>query len=166
MPETRAIPSVESTPRSTAKRGLTFQRYFSKPGVHPFDEVEWELRNAVISNEKGEKIFEQKDVEIPKFWSMTATNVVVSKYFHGPMGTPQRERSVKQIIERVARAYYNWGLKDGYFASTDDAQIFYEELCFLLVNQYMAFNSPVWFNVGVEETRNARHASSTPSRIR
>ncbi len=136
---------------STTKRGLTFQRYFTKPGVHPFDEVEWELRTAVISNEKGEKIFEQKDVEIPKSWSMTATNVVVSKYFHGQINTPARERSVKQLVERVARAYYNWGLQGGYFATEDDALVFYNELVYLLVNQHMAFNSPVWFNVGVEE---------------
>jgi ribonucleoside-diphosphate reductase alpha chain len=133
-------------------RGLKFQRYFSKPGVHPFDEIEWELRTATISNEKGEKIFEQKDVEFPKSWSMTATNVVASKYFHGTLGTPERERSVKQLIERVARTYYRWGLKQGYFASQEDADIFYDELVFLLVNQYMSFNSPVWFNVGVEET--------------
>ncbi|HXG39051.1 MAG TPA: vitamin B12-dependent ribonucleotide reductase [Bacteroidota bacterium] len=133
-------------------RGLKFQRYFTKPGVHPFDEIEWELRTATISNEKGEKIFEQKDVEFPKSWSMTATNVVASKYFHGTLGTPERERSVKQLIERVARTYYRWGLKQNYFASQEDADIFYDELVFLLVNQYMSFNSPVWFNVGVEET--------------
>lgn len=136
-------------------RGLKFQRYFSKSsasGGHPFDEIEWELRTATIFNEKGEKIFEQKDVEFPKSWSMTATNVVASKYFHGTLGTPERERSVKQLIERVARTYYRWGLKQGYFASQEDAGIFYDELVFLLVNQYMSFNSPVWFNVGVEET--------------
>ena len=133
------------------KRGLTFQRYFSRPGVHPFDEVEWELRNAVIANERGQKVFEQKDVEIPKSWSMTATNVVVSKYFHGQINTPNRERSVKQLIERVARSYHTWGLSCGYFASREDADVFYDELVYLLVNQHMAFNSPVWFNVGVEE---------------
>ena len=136
---------------SGERSGLTFQRYFTKPGVHPFDEVEWELRTAVISNEKGEKIFEQKDVEIPKSWSMTATNVVVSKYFHGQLGTPERERSVRQLIKRVAWTYFKWGQKGGYFATPEDADIFYHELCFLLVNQFMAFNSPVWFNVGVEE---------------
>ncbi len=132
-------------------RGLKFQRYFSRPGVHPFDEVEWELRTAVISNEKGEKIFEQKDVEIPKSWSMTATNVVVSKYFHGKLGAPEREHSVKQLIERVARTISTWGLKNGYFASEEDADVFYNELTHLLVNQHMSFNSPVWFNVGNEE---------------
>ena len=142
---------TEQTPSQSDKRGLTFQRYFSKPGVHPFDEVEWESRNAVIANERGQKVFEQKDVEIPKSWSMTATNVVVSKYFHGQLGTPQRERSVKQLIERVARSYHTWGLACGYFASREDADVFYDELVCLLVNQHMAFNSPVWFNVGVEE---------------
>ncbi|HEX9829363.1 MAG TPA: vitamin B12-dependent ribonucleotide reductase, partial [Bacteroidota bacterium] len=136
---------------TTTRRGLKFQRFFTKPGVHPFDEIEWELRTAVISNEKGEKIFEQKDVEFPKSWSMTATNVVTSKYFHGPLGSPERERSVKQLVERVALSYLKWGLKDGYFAGEEDAGIFYDELVFLLVNQYMAFNSPVWFNVGVED---------------
>jgi ribonucleoside-diphosphate reductase alpha chain len=135
----------------STRRGLTFQRYFTKPGIHPFDEIEWELRTATISNEKGEKIFEQKDVEFPKSWSMTATNVVASKYFHGTLGTPERERSVKQLVQRVARTYHAWGLKGGYFATREDADIFYDELVFLLVNQYMAFNSPVWFNVGVEE---------------
>ena len=142
---------VEGADRSSDVHGLKFQRYFSKPGVHPFDEIEWELRTAVISNEKGEKIFEQKDVEIPKPWSMTATNVVVSKYFHGKLGAPDREYSVKQLIERVSRSIYNWGLKDGYFASKEDGDIFYNELTYLLVNQQMSFNSPVWFNVGNEE---------------
>ncbi len=153
--ETTQLGVAESTSghadQSTQRRGLTFQRYFTKPGVHPFDEIEWELRTATISNEKGEKIFEQRDVEFPKSWSMTATNVVASKYFHGTLGTPERERSVRQLVERVARTYYNWGITGGYFATREDADIFYLELVYLLVNQYMAFNSPVWFNVGVEE---------------
>ncbi|MGA3244155.1 MAG: vitamin B12-dependent ribonucleotide reductase [Bacteroidota bacterium] len=154
MLEKATIPTpveAERAEQSNDVRGLKFQRYFSKPGVHPFDEVEWELRTAVISNEKGEKIFEQKDVEIPKSWSMTATNVVVSKYFHGKLGSPDRERSVKQLIERVARTISNWGTKGGYFASQEDADIFYNELTYMLVNQLMSFNSPVWFNVGNEE---------------
>ncbi len=137
--------------KSSDVHGLKFQRYFTKPGTHAFDLVEWELRTALISNEKGEKVFEQKDVEIPKMWSMTATNVVVSKYFYGKLGSPERETSVRQLIERVAHSIYQWGLKDGYFASQEDADTFYHELCFLLVNQYMSFNSPVWFNVGNEE---------------
>ncbi|MBM4170102.1 MAG: vitamin B12-dependent ribonucleotide reductase [Ignavibacteria bacterium] len=130
---------------------LKFERYFSKSDRHPFDSVEWELRTATISNESGEKIFEQRDVEVPKPWSMTATNVVVSKYFHGTLGTPERETSVRQVIDRVARTMRDWGIKDGYFATTEDAEIFYHELLYLLVHQYMSFNSPVWFNVGIEE---------------
>jgi ribonucleoside-diphosphate reductase alpha chain len=146
------VATAQSTSRTdTGVRGLTFQRYFTREGVHPFDEIEWELRTAVISNEKGEKIFEQKDVEIPKSWSMTATNVVVSKYFHGQLGTPEREQSVRQIVDRVAKTTVNWGKTMKYFASEKDAEVFYHELCYILVNQYMAFNSPVWFNVGIEE---------------
>ncbi len=142
---------VSSRSQKKGKQGLHFQRYFTKAGVHPFDEIEWELRTATISNDRGEKIFEQKDVEVPKSWSVTATNIVVSKYFYGSLGTPQRETSVRQLIDRVARTYYTWGLRDGYFASEEDANIFYYELLYLLVHQYMSFNSPVWFNVGVEE---------------
>ncbi|MFA6541587.1 MAG: vitamin B12-dependent ribonucleotide reductase [Bacteroidota bacterium] len=136
---------------SGEQHGLKFRRYFTREGIHPFDEIEWELRTALISNEKGEKIFEQKDVEIPKSWSMTATNVVVSKYFHGHIGTPDRETSVRQLVDRVATSTVHWGRKQQYFATEEDATIFYHELVFLLVNQYMAFNSPVWFNVGIEE---------------
>ena len=154
MPEkARTTTPVEAAraEKSTDVSGLKFQRYFTRPGIHPFDQIEWELRTALISNEKGEKIFEQKDVEVPKFWSMTATNVVVSKYFYGKLGSPERETSVRQLIERVARTISRWGLKDGYFANQEDADTFYHELCFLLVNQHMSFNSPVWFNVGNEE---------------
>lgn len=133
------------------KKGLKFERHFTKAGVHPFDEIEWEQRTALISNEKGEKVFEQKNVEIPKFWSMTATNVVVSKYFHGKIGTPKRESSVRQLVDRVARAATKWGREGNYFATDEDERTFYDELSYLMVNQYMAFNSPVWFNVGIEE---------------
>ncbi len=142
--------SASVADKSRAK-GLKFNRFFTKPGVHPFDEIVWERRDAVITNEKGEVVFEQKDVEVPASWSMLATNIVVSKYFHGQIGTPEREYSVKQLIERVARTITNWGIKDGYFASDEDADVFYNELVYLLVNQYASFNSPVWFNVGVEE---------------
>ena len=151
MSETKVATAQPASRVETGRRGLTFRRYFTREGIHPFDEIEWELRTAVISNEKGEKIFEQKDVEIPKSWSMTATNVVVSKYFHGQLGTPGRERSVRQIVDRVAKTTVNWGKTMKYFASENDAEIFYSELCYILVNQYMAFNSPVWFNVGIEE---------------
>ncbi|HUN65646.1 MAG TPA: vitamin B12-dependent ribonucleotide reductase [Bacteroidota bacterium] len=133
------------------RRGISVRRHFTKPGRHPFDEIEWELRSAVISNEKGEPIFQQHNVEVPKTWSMTATNVVVSKYFHGKLDSPERETSVRQLVDRVAKTITDWGRKGGYFATEIDAETFYAELTFLLVNQYMAFNSPVWFNVGIEE---------------
>ncbi len=142
------LPSEDQT--ATPHCGLTMKRYFTRPGVHPYNEVEWEKRSAVISGEKGETVFEQLDVEIPKPWSQLATNVVVSKYFRGQLGTPQREQSVKQLIGRVVDTVTNWGRKDGYFTTEDDASIFSEELTHLLVQQKLAFNSPVWFNVGVE----------------
>ncbi len=151
MSDTKVAVKETATSRKTGTQGLTFGRFFTKQGIHPFDEIEWEMRTAVITNEKGEKIFEQKNVEIPKSWSMTATNVVVSKYFHGLIGTPDRETSVRQIVDRVAKSTVAWGRKQKYFATEQDADIFYSELCFILVNQYMAFNSPVWFNVGIEE---------------
>lgn len=144
-------PNILRTEPKEKKHGLTFRRYYTKPGIHPFDTIDWELRTAVITNEKGETIFEQKNVEVPKSWSITATNVVVSKYFHGKLGTPQRETSVKQLIDRVALTITTWGKEGGYFTSSDDAETFYAELTYLLVNQYLSFNSPVWFNVGIEE---------------
>ncbi len=130
---------------------MRFEKYFSKLNVHPFDEINWEIRDAIITNEQGEVIFKQGDVEIPEVWSQLATNVVVSKYFHGRLGTKDRESSVKQLIHRVSRTIADWGIKDHYFASKKDGEIFYRELTSLLVNQYAAFNSPVWFNVGIEE---------------
>ncbi len=133
------------------KNGLQFERYFTREGLHPFEEIEWESRDAVITNEKGQAVFEQKGVEVPKFWSMLATNVVVSKYFRGPLGTPERERSVKQLVTRVAKTISDWARKQNYFDSEQDAIIFEDELTHLLVYQKMAFNSPVWFNVGIEK---------------
>ena len=133
-----------------ASKGLTIPRRWTRPTVNPYDEIAWELRAATITNEKGEVVFEQKDIEMPGFWSQLATNVVVSKYFRGALGTPQRERSVKQLIGRVANTISDWGIKDDYFATTEDAESFRAELTHLLVNQYAAFNSPVWFNVGIE----------------
>jgi len=130
---------------------MPWKRYFTKPGVAAFDEVEWETRAASITNEKGEVVFEQRDVEIPRGWSQVATNVVVSKYFRGGLGTPERERSVKQLIGRVARTIHQWGVAGGYFTTPESADIFREELTHLLVHQKAAFNSPVWFNVGIEE---------------
>jgi ribonucleoside-diphosphate reductase alpha chain len=131
--------------------GLEFPRYFTLPGVDPFDEVEWETRAAVIGNEKGKVVFEQRDVEIPKFWSQQATNIVVSKYFRGQIGTPERESSVKQLIGRVVDTITGWAREQKYFASEDTLQSFSAELKHLLVYQKAAFNSPVWFNCGFEK---------------
>ena len=140
-----------SSNKSTEKVGLVFKRYFTRAGHNPFDEVEWELRDATIKGAGGEVYFEQKGVEFPAKWSQTATNVVVQKYFRGTLGTPEREYSVRQMISRVAYTIHDWGVKDGYFHSAEDAMSFREELVHLLVNQKMAFNSPVWFNLGVED---------------
>jgi len=130
--------------------GLTFERFFTRQGVDPFDTVEWERRDAVISGADGKVFFEQRGVEFPKTWSQTATNVVVQKYFRGTLGTPAREDSVRAMIGRVADTIYGWGKADGYFKSEADAWAFRDELVHLLLHQKMAFNSPVWFNVGVE----------------
>jgi ribonucleoside-diphosphate reductase alpha chain len=133
--------------------GLRVDRRFTKAGIHPFDEVTWEKRSATIANEKGETVFEQKDCEVPSFWSQMATNVVVSKYFRGAQGTPRRETSVKQVISRVADTIAQWGRAGGYFASEADAQAFQDELIHLILHQKMSFNSPVWFNLGVTGSR-------------
>jgi len=146
--QVRAKKSVEKTPSTP---GLEFSRYFTLPGVDPFDEVEWEIRSAVIGNEKGKVVFEQRDVEIPKFWSQQATNIVVSKYFRGQMGAPERERSVKQLIGRVVDTITGWARAQHYFASEDALMAFSHELKHLLVYQKAAFNSPVWFNCGFEK---------------
>ncbi|HEY6377654.1 MAG TPA: vitamin B12-dependent ribonucleotide reductase [Candidatus Dormibacteraeota bacterium] len=134
-------------------RGLHVERRFTHAGVHPFDEVQWERRSAIISNEKGEVVFEQNNCEIPAAWSQMATNVVVSKYFRGPLDTPRRETSVKQVIGRVCDTIANWGREGSYFATEADAQAFQDELTWLVLHQRMAFNSPVWFNIGVPGTR-------------
>src|SRR6478735_3440584 len=131
--------------------GLEFERYFSKDGLDPFDEVDWELRSALIANERGELVFEQRDVEFPKAWSQQATNIVVSKYFRGQIGTPERERSVKQLIGRVVDTITKWAREEEYFASEDDLLAFSDELKHLLVYQKGSFNSPVWFNCGFEK---------------
>jgi ribonucleoside-diphosphate reductase alpha chain len=131
---------------------LAFRRHFTKEGLHPFDEVEWEIRDAVIPNFKeGGNAFEQRGVEFPKTWSQNATNIVAQKYFRGQLDSPDRENSVRQMIGRVVDTITGWGLKDGYFASDADAKVFADELTHLLVTQKAAFNSPVWFNVGHEE---------------
>ncbi|MEO7663953.1 MAG: hypothetical protein ABIV26_02430, partial [Candidatus Limnocylindrales bacterium] len=130
--------------------GLSWPRRHTTPGIHPYDELEWELRTAGISNESGKSVFEQKDVEVPKAWSQLAVNVVVSKYFRGHVGTPERETSVRQLIDRVVNTITAWAETQHYFATDLDLASFQAELTHLLINQKMAFNSPVWFNVGIE----------------
>ena len=155
---TAAVPPfVEAEkPRAKARAaaavpGLTFPRFFTEAGVDPFDEVEWETRSALIGNERGEMVFEQRDVEIPKAWSQQATNIVVSKYFRGQIGAPERERSVKQLIGRVVDTITMWAKTQKYFASDEDLQAFSDDLKHILVYQKAAFNSPVWFNCGFEK---------------
>jgi ribonucleoside-diphosphate reductase alpha chain len=131
-------------------KGLKFERRWTRPDLHPYDEITWELRTASISSETGKTVFEQTDVEVPAFWSQLATNVVVSKYFRGHVGTPERERSVKQLIDRVVNTITAWAETQHYFATDEDLKAFQAELTHLLVHQKMAFNSPVWFNVGIE----------------
>ncbi|MBI4133456.1 vitamin B12-dependent ribonucleotide reductase, partial [Candidatus Uhrbacteria bacterium] len=133
--------------------GLSWERYFTRPGVHPFDEIEWEFRDARITNEKGEVIFEQKNVEVPSFWSQTATNIAVQKYFAGEQGSPTRESSARELIGRVAHTIADWGRIGGYFATALDAEAFEMELTAILINQRAAFNSPVWFNVGLSDRK-------------
>jgi ribonucleoside-diphosphate reductase alpha chain len=140
--------------------GLSFRRFFTKLGVSPYDEVEWDLRLAQITDSHGGVIFEQKDVEVPKDWSMTASNIVASKYLHGKLGTPQRESGVRALVTRVAETIRNWGLDQGYFKTPEDGATFHDELVHILVRQYAAFNSPVWFNVGcdrIEPNSDARN---------
>lgn len=126
-------------------------RVFTKEGIDPYDMIMWEKRDSVIMDANGKKIFEQKDIEVPASWSQTATNIAASKYFRGKLGTPEREKSVKQMVDRVVKTIVEWGKKDGYFISGEEAKIFEDELKYILVNQYAAFNSPVWFNFGVEK---------------
>jgi len=140
------VPAVEGEKRG----GIEYPRHFTSKGISPYDQVEWETRTASITSEKGEILFQQEGVEVPKVWSQSATNIVVSKYFHGQVGTPERERSVRQLIERVASTITEWGVQGRYFASDGDAQVFHDELVYLLLHQYVSFNSPVWFNCGIE----------------
>src|SRR5438477_4389273 len=146
-------PTASAAPPKSEKRkapGLTFKRFFTKAGVSPYDEVQWEFRTAVITDAQGGVIFEQKDVEVPKDWSMTATNIVASKYLHGTMGTPERESGVRALVSRVAETIRDWGMAGGYFRSAEDAATFHDELVHILIQQKAAFNSPVWFNVGCD----------------
>jgi ribonucleoside-diphosphate reductase alpha chain len=147
-----AIAAMLPDGRFTGKgvKGLHFPRRWTRPGVHPYDEIEWEIRTAAIGNEKGVNVFEQKNVEVPAFWSQLATNVVVSKYFRGHLNTVDRETSVRQLIDRVVNTIAMWAEQQHYFATEEDLRAFQAELTHLLVHQKMSFNSPVWFNVGVE----------------
>ena len=133
-----------------ARTGLVFNRFFTDGKIAPFDAVEWEKRTALIGNEKGTTIFRQDNVEVPTSWSQTATNIVASKYFHGKPGSAEREGSVRQLISRVVNTIARWGVEGGYFADNASRDAFKDELTHLLVEQKMAFNSPVWFNVGVQ----------------
>jgi ribonucleoside-diphosphate reductase alpha chain len=144
---------AESRPAAHAEKrtGMTFRRYFTKAGRHPYDEVTWESRSAVINDERGQAVFEQHGIETPSTWSQTATNIVASKYFRGQIGSPEREKSVRGLISRVVDTIRAWAEAQGYFATADDLQAFSDELAHLLVQQKMAFNSPVWFNVGIEK---------------
>jgi ribonucleoside-diphosphate reductase alpha chain len=150
LPPGASSEAARAKSKSSVPAGLTFPRFFTEAGIDPFDEVEWELRSAIIGSEKGEVVFEQRDVEIPKTWSQQATNIVVSKYFRGQIGTPGRERSVKQLIGRVVDTITAWGRAQKYFATEDDLQAFSADLKHILVYQKAAFNSPVWFNCGFE----------------
>ena len=159
MAETKAVlnestisksATMNPTTKSKAQTGLEFRRYFTDGKTAPFDSVQWAQRTALIGNEKGQVIFRQENIEVPKSWSQTATNIVASKYFHGKIDTPERENSVRQLIARVVDSVVNWGHRGGYFSSIESRDAFRDDLTHLLVEQKMAFNSPVWFNVGVQ----------------
>src|ERR1700682_32391 len=143
-------PKPKAARKETKGGGITVDRFYTKPGVDPYDTCEWDLRAAVITNEKGEVVFEQRDVEMPKFWSQMATNVVVSKYFRGHLGSADRGTSVRQLIGRVVRTIAGYGREGGYFATEEDGDAFRDELTHILLYQMASFNSPVWFNVGIE----------------
>jgi ribonucleoside-diphosphate reductase alpha chain len=150
---THPIENSKPEPRAhkgATSKGLTFARYFTKPGRHPYDELTWEHRSAVINDERGQPVFEQHGIEVPATWSQTATNIVASKYFRGQMEAPDRESSVRGLISRVVDTITAWAEKQAYFATPEDLTNFSEELTHLLVQQKAAFNSPVWFNVGIE----------------
>jgi len=150
------IEALKTKTTLKTREGIAFPRYFTarlEAGKTPYDEVQWETRTASIGNDKGSVIFEQRDVEAPADWSQTATNIVASKYFHGKLGAPERETSVAQLVQRVVDTIAGWGKKDGYFHAPDDAENFRNELAHLMLTQKACFNSPVWFNVGVKETR-------------
>jgi len=150
MNEAYASTSTATLQNPYTQRGLIFTRRFTTEGVSPYHELQWERRTALITDQKGNTIFEQKEVEVPVDWSMTATNIVASKYLHGQLDTPQRETGVRQLVSRVAETIRDWGMKGSYFATSEDASIFHDELVHMLLTQKVAFNSPVWFNVGCD----------------
>jgi ribonucleoside-diphosphate reductase alpha chain len=150
MNEVKLQGSAGASQIPSSQRGLIFTRRFTTEGVSPYDEVEWEQRTASITDSKGNTIFEQEKVEVPVNWSMTATNIVASKYLHGKLGSPERETGVRQLVSRVVETIQGWGLAGGYFATPEDAAIFHDELTHMLLTQKVAFNSPVWFNVGCD----------------
>jgi len=131
--------------------GLTIERFYTEEDVHPYEKIVWEERDAIINSDKGEVVFAQKNIEVPKFWSQTATNIAAAHYFRGRIGTAEREISAKQMVSRVAKTIAKWGLEQGYFKTNTSADIYEQELTYILINQHAAFNSPVWYNVGVEE---------------
>ncbi|MCL1837690.1 MAG: vitamin B12-dependent ribonucleotide reductase, partial [Propionibacteriaceae bacterium] len=149
MTDTMQQPAVTG-----ANQGLKLQRVFTKPDVHPYDEVVWQIRDIRQTNWKTQEvIFEQRGVEFPDFWSVNASTIVTTKYFRGALGTPARESSLKTLIDRVVKKYRSAGEMFGYFATSQDAEIFEQELCWLLIHQYFSFNSPVWFNVGTDSSQ-------------
>ena len=151
---THPVENARGEARTSApekRTGLSFRRHFTKAGRHPYDELTWEQRSAVINDERGQPVFEQHGIEVPSTWSQTATNIVSSKYFRGQIESPQRERSVKGLISRVVDTIRSWGDAQGYFATPEDLEGFSDDLTHLLVEQKAAFNSPVWFNVGIEK---------------
>jgi ribonucleoside-diphosphate reductase alpha chain len=150
-PENARSEARPAAPSAEKRTGLTFRRYFTKQGRHPYDELAWETRSAVINDERGRPVFEQHGIEVPTTWSQTATNIVASKYFRGQLGSPERESSVRRLISRVVDSICAWAEEQGYFATADDLRSFSDELTHLLVQQKAAFNSPVWFNVGIEK---------------
>jgi len=138
------------------RAGIEFGRYFTtrlEEGKTPYDDVAWETRTATIGNDKGAILFEQRYIEVPSDWSQTATNIVAGKYFHGKLGSPERENSVGQLVHRVVDTIADWGLRDGYFATRQDGENFRSELAWMMLHQHAAFNSPVWFNVGAKDSR-------------
>ena len=145
-PSTLAV-AAASRPET---QGVSIPRFFTDGVNHPFDQVRWEQRVARITGSDGSVVFEQVDVEVPEFWSQTATNIVAQKYFHGRLGTPDREHSVRQLIGRVVATIVEWGRQGGYFADGTSERAFEDELAYLLLHQFASFNSPVWFNVGIE----------------